>query len=274
MAGVGAALPSPGTCGQKPISRRGANPESLDGGRTFRKCSPPRTPNDGSETVTVRARPRPAAGSGRGRRQRLYNASRGALNVNAGSPVLVNGPAAVDLGATAVGSAARRWRSRSPATGPRRRSPARHRRRRGRRRRHRRVRRLQRHTLRLQRLHRHRSPGTGPSGRALRDAQPGQRRIQPRRRPSHSAAAVRPRPSSSPATQATRRRPRSRPPSIPARRAAGLLGTRQPIRGRCGRQPAPVHEDQSTKLGKPKATMCSRPRCAPAARARARRPRS
>ena len=79
---------------------------SLDGGRTFSKVLAAATPNDGSEAVTI---PRVTTNSGVIKVEAVgnvfYDAARGALVVDAGSPVLVNGPASADLGAADVGAA-------------------------------------------------------------------------------------------------------------------------------------------------------------------------
>ena len=79
---------------------------SLNGGRTFTKVLAAATPNDGSEVVTV---PRVGTVDGRVKVEAVgnvfYDAARGALAVDSGSPVLVNGPAAADLGAATVGGA-------------------------------------------------------------------------------------------------------------------------------------------------------------------------
>ena len=79
---------------------------SLDGGRTFTKVLAAATPNDGAEVVTV---PRVGTVDGRVKVEAVgnvfYDAARGALAVDSGSPVLVNGPAAADLGAATVGGA-------------------------------------------------------------------------------------------------------------------------------------------------------------------------
>ena len=127
-AGVGAALPVTwdvaGTDGgfapQVRISL------SLDGGRTFTKVLAAATPNDGSEVVTV---PRVTTTNGRikveGVGNVFYDASRGALSVDAGSPVSSTGPRRRTWAPRPSAPPARRSRSRSPATGPRRRPPAR-----------------------------------------------------------------------------------------------------------------------------------------------------
>ena len=72
----------------------------------FTKVLAAATPNDGSEVVTV---PRVGTVDGRVKVEAVgnvfYDAARGALAVDSGSPVLVNGPAAADLGTATVGGA-------------------------------------------------------------------------------------------------------------------------------------------------------------------------
>jgi hypothetical protein len=79
---------------------------SLDGGRRFTKVLAAATPNDGSQVVTV---PRVGTADGRVKVEAVgnvfFDASRGALTIDSGSPVLVNGPASADLGAAVVGGA-------------------------------------------------------------------------------------------------------------------------------------------------------------------------
>ena len=79
---------------------------SLDGGRTFSKVLAAATPNDGSELVAV---PRVGTADGRIKVEAVgnvfYDAARGALAIDSGFPVLLNGPPSADLGAASVGAA-------------------------------------------------------------------------------------------------------------------------------------------------------------------------
>jgi hypothetical protein len=104
-AAVGAALPVTwavnGTDALAPLVRISL---SLDGGRTFSKVLAAATPNDGSELVTV---PRVTTTAGVIKVEAVdnvfYDAARGALTVDAGSGVVVNGPGAADLGPADIG---------------------------------------------------------------------------------------------------------------------------------------------------------------------------
>ncbi len=229
---------------------------SLDGGRTFKKMLAAATPNDGSETVTI---PRVTTTGGRikveGAGNVFYDASRGALNVNAGSPVLVNGPAAVDLGATAVGTAGAPVAITFSSDGP---TPA--------------------VTGALTAGGADAGAVTvvsdGCSGRTL----PGYSdctvtaRLVPGRAGAHSATlSLASNDPASPATVAlsgsgtapavvVAATPAPTPTPVapafdPARRAAGLLGTASPFAAGAAGNLRLYTKTKSTKLGKPKATM-------------------
>ena len=232
---------------------------SLDGGRTFTKALAAATPNDGAEIVTV---PRVGTVDGRVKVEAVgnvfYDAARGALAVDSGSPVLVNGPAAADLGAAAVGGAGADTTITFSSDGPSAAttgalslggadaSAVEHR-----------VRRVQRaHARRLLRVRGHGPARPEPRGRAGGDAQPGEQRsgvARDRLADRHRDGAPPHRP---PAAGGGGTPPITLPIVFdPARRAAGLLGTRSPFAVGAAGNLRLFTKSRATKLGKPKATM-------------------
>ena len=219
---------------------------SLDGGRTFSKVLAAATPNDGSELVAV---PRVGTADGRIKVEAVgnvfYDAARGALAIDSGFPVLLNGPPSADLGAASVGSAGAVTTITFTSDGP---APAEHRRAHARRRRRRcrehRLRRVQRPAGRLLRRVRGDGPArSDPRRRAVRDAQPGEQRPDL----SHDRRADRLGHRNSAAGGAGWRRHAGDPDRTRLRPAAGGRRTarhEEPVRRRDGGQPAPVHEEQ------------------------------
>ena len=230
---------------------------SLNGGRTFTKVLAAATPNDGSEVVTV---PRVGTVDGRVKVEAVgnvfYDAARGALAVDSGSPVLVNGPAAADLGAATVGGAGAIRRSPSAAMALSRRHGRALARRRGRERRQHRVRRVQRaDARRLLRVCGHGPAGPGPCRRAVSDAQPGEQRpglsrdrLADRHRDGAGRTARRRRRRGHAADHASDRfRPGGGCRRAAVQRSAFAVGAAGTLRL--------FTNSRSTRLGKPKASM-------------------